>query len=390
MIPFWALSEFSATPFSLLSLEWPLTILSQTCSVEAFPKDAVIDTPIEVGIMLKRNVPGLSLVLFSLFVVVRVAAQGIPQGAASTDTGLGGVNSISGMIVSSTGQRIQRRVSIRLRAMTRGDRISTTDEYGNFVFRGVPPGDFVVVIDREQDFEPFSQNVSVIQPRGMPPQTYYLSIRLELKGRAEAKPGVLKAEFANVPKPALVHYNNAVDQAKKKDYQGAIEQLKLAIKEYPSFMLAFNELGVQYLKLNQLENADEAFQSALKITPDAFAALINRGIANFMMKRYGEAVPILRKALKKNAQSAVGHYFLGQALANLGLFEQAEKELLASLELGKEEMKEAHRILAILYASRGAKTQAADELEAYLKLAPDAPDAEKLRDKMRQLREPNE
>ncbi len=342
--------------------------------------------------MLKRNVggPGLSLVLFSLFVVVRVTAQGIPQGAASTDTGLGGVNTIGGMLVSSTGQRISRRVSVRLRSMTRGDRISTTDENGNFVFRGVPSGDFVVVIDREQDFEPYSQNVSVIQPRGMPPQTYYLSIRLELKGRADVKPGVLNAEFANVPKPALVHYDKAVEQAKKGDYPGAVEELKLAIKEYPSFMLAFNVLGVQYLKLNQPENADEAFQSALKITPDAFVALRNRGIANFMMKRYGEAVPILRKALAKNDQDALGHYFLGQALANLGLFEDAEKELLASLKLGKEEMKEAHRILAIIYASRGAKKQAADELEAYLKLAPDAPDAEKLRDKIRQLRESNE
>jgi len=271
--------------------------------------------------------------------------------------------------------------------MTRGDRVSTTDEYGNFVFRGLPPGAFIVVIDKEQDFEPFSQNVSVIQPRGMPPQNYYLSIRLELKGPAKAKPGVLNAEFANVPKRALDHFNNAAEQAKKKDYQGAIEQLKLAIQEYPSFMLAFNELGVQYLKLNQLENADEAFQGALKITPDAFAALINRGIANVMMKRYGEAVPILRKALKKNDQSAVGHYFLGQALANLGFFEQAEKELLASVELGKEEMREAHRLLAIIYTSRGAKRQAADQLEAYLKLAPDAPDAEKLKDTIRQLKE---
>ena len=338
--------------------------------------------------MLKRNVvgPGLTLVLFSLFVVVRVTAQGIPEGAASTDTGLGGVNTISGRIISSSGQRIERRVSVRLRTMTRGDRISMTDEYGNFVFRGVPPNDYVVVIDKEQDFEPFSQNVSVIQPRGMPPQTYYLSIRLELKGRTEAKPGVLNAEFVNVPKPALVHYDKAVEQAKKGDHAGAIEQLKLAIKEYPSFMLAFNELGVQYLKLNQLENADEAFQSALKITPDAFAALINRGIANFMMKRYGEAVPILRKALAKNNQSAVGHYFLGQALANLGLFEDAETELLASLKLGGDEMKEAHRLLAIIYSARGDKKHAIVELETYLRLVPTTPDAEQLRNVILKLK----
>jgi len=52
-------------------------------------------------------------------------------------------------------------------------------------------------------------------------------------------------------------------------------------------------------------------------------------------------------------------------------------------------MKEAHRLLAIIYTIRGAKKQAADELEAYLKLAPDAPDAEQLRDKIRQLRGSN-
>src|SRR5439155_27334022 len=138
-------------------------------------------------------------VLFLLLEVVRVTAQGIPHGSASTDTGLGGVNTISGMLVSSTGQRVERRVAVRLRSMTRGDRISTTDENGNFVFRGVPPGDFVVVIEKEQDYEPFSQTVSVIQPRGMPPQTYYLSIRLQLKGEAKSKPGILNVEFANVP-----------------------------------------------------------------------------------------------------------------------------------------------------------------------------------------------
>jgi Flp pilus assembly protein TadD len=337
--------------------------------------------------MLKRNVvgTGLSLVLFSLFVVVRVTAQ-IPQGAASTDTGFGGVNTISGMIVSSAGQRIQRRVSVRLRTMTKGDRISMTDEYGNFVFRGLPSGDFVVVIDKEQDFEPFSQTVSVIQPRGMPPQTYHLSVRLVLKGRAEAKPGVLNAEFVDVPKRALAHYNNAVEHSKKNDHPQAIEELKLAIKEYPSFMHAFNELGVQYLKLNQLEHADEAFQSALKITPDAVAALINRGIANFMMKRYGEAVPILRKALAKNDQSAVGHYFLGQALAYQGKFEEAEKELSTAIKLGGEKLKEAHRMLSIIYSARGDKKRAADELETYLRLAPTTPDAAQLRQALLRLK----
>jgi Flp pilus assembly protein TadD len=342
--------------------------------------------------MLVRNVRGLglSVVWLTLFFVVRIAAQGIPQGAAATDTGLGGVNSISGTVLSSTGQRVAGHVSVRLQSMTRGDRVSTTDDYGNFVFRGLPPGDYNVVISKEKDFEPFSQSVSVIQPRGMPPQTYYLNIRLQVKGRTDAKPGVLNAELANVPKGALTHYNAAGELARKNDHAKAIEELKLAIKEYPSFVLAFNELGVQYLKLNQLESADEAFQAALKIAPDAGSPLINRGITNVLMKRYGEAVPMLRKALTKDDQSAVAHYFLGQALANLGLFADAETELMDSLKLGKEEVNEAHRLLAIMYISRGAKKQAADELEAYLRSSPAAPDADKLRQKISELRAPNQ
>ena len=87
--------------------------------------------------------------LFTLLVAVPVTAQipqgGVSPGAASADSGLGGVNTISGMLMSSTGQRIDRRMSIRLRTLTRGDRLTTSDEKGNFVFYNVPSGDFQVV-----------------------------------------------------------------------------------------------------------------------------------------------------------------------------------------------------------------------------------------------------
>lgn len=332
--------------------------------------------------------------VFAVFVSFCLAGPALAQVSSIPDsmsqTGLGGGNAIIGTVFAPSGRPVESRVRIRLSSMTSGDRISTTNETGNFAFRGLPGGSYTISIEKEKEYEPTSQSVDIRQFRGSPPQTYTLNIRLAFKVIEGAKPGVLNAELVNVPQKARTHYDNGLEQARKGDHSKAVEQLKLATKEYPAFALAFNELGVQYLKLNQLENADEAFQGALKISPDAFAVLINRGIANVGMKRYGEAVPILRKALKQNDKSAVGHYFLGQALANLGLFEDAEKELRTSLELGKAEMKEAHRILAIIYTSRGSKKQAADELEAYLKLTPTAPDAEKLKDMIRQLRVSNE
>ena len=325
--------------------------------------------------------------LLSLCFGGSVFAQTSTISDSESQTGLGGVNSIIGTVFAPSGRPLETRVRIRLSTMTRGDRLFTTNEHGNFAFRGLPTGSYTVAIDKEADYKPYSQSVDVRQFRGGPATIVTLNIRLEFSDRVATKPAIVRAEFLSVPKKALGHYDSAMELAKKGNHTEAIAKLKLAVAEYPTFTQALNELGVQYLRLNRLEDADDSFQQALKIDPESFPALMNRCIANVLMKRYGEAVPMLRKALSRDDKSAVGHYFLGQALANLGLFDDAEKELLASLELGKDQMKEAHRILAIIYTSRGARQQAVEHLEAYLKLTPNAPDAEKLKEMIRKLKE---
>lgn len=328
----------------------------------------------------------LSLVLVLCFAGISTAQISTISDSAS-QTGFGGPHSIVGTVFGSSGRPVENRVQIRISSMTAGNRTMVTNETGNFAFRGLPNGSYTITIDKEKDYEPISQSVDVqvvgSDPRG---QTYTLNIRLVPKASTLARPSVVNAEFAKVPAAARANYDEAVELGKKGEHQAAVDKLKLAIQEYPAFTLAYNEMGVQYLRLNLLESADEAFQRALKTDPNSFPAVINRGIANVLMKRHGEAIPILRKAVKMNDKSAVAHYFLGQALANLGLFDDAEVSLVQSLKLGKEEMKEARRILAIIYAERGAKVQAAEELEAYLKSSPDAPDADKLRELIRQYK----
>jgi len=335
--------------------------------------------------MLKRNPggPGLALVLFSLLVVVRVAAQ-IPPGAASTDTGLGGVNSVIGTILSSNGQRVDRRLSVRLRTFTRGDRVTTTDERGNFAFRDVPPGDYVVIIDKEPDFEPVSQTVSVIQPRGIPPQTFYVNIRLNLKGKAETRTGVLNAELANVPPRARASYDKALEQAQAGNNKAATDLLRQAISEYPAFMLAFNELGLQYLKQGELDKAEEALAKALKLAPDSPTPRLTHGILLTVMGKFNLAVTELQAALKQKEQSANGHLYLGQALANLGRFDQAETHLTRAIAIGGDQVTEAHRFLGAIYLQRGDRERGVAEFEMYLSLAPKAKDAEQVRQVIRQ------
>jgi len=321
--------------------------------------------------------------LLVLSLVAIVSGQTVAD--ETTDSSLGGQNIVSGNILGPSGVRLERRIHISLSTATRGDRLGMTNENGTFAFRGLVSGNYSIVIDKEKEFEPFSQPFDIIQLRGSPGQTYTLNIRLKAKGRTDAKPGFINPGFANVPKQALGYYNKGVELSRKGDHRGAIEQLKLATTEYPEFMLAFNEMGVEYFRMNEFAKADEAYLSALKIEPEAFAPLMNRGILLFQMQKYSDAELVLRQSIKLKDQP-VGHYFLGQALANLGKFDEAEKELMNAVTSGGPEMKEAHRILAIIYGSRGDNKRAIIHLETYLKLAPTARDSNQLRETLVKLK----
>src|SRR5687768_1460532 len=101
--------------------------------------------------MRERRVLGWILaVLFVGYCVLPVSAQLVPPGPS--DTGLGGINSITGIVLVPSGGRIQRNIAIRLQTMTQGDRVVMTDENGNFAFRGLPSGEYSLVIDKEKEY----------------------------------------------------------------------------------------------------------------------------------------------------------------------------------------------------------------------------------------------
>jgi tetratricopeptide (TPR) repeat protein len=321
--------------------------------------------------------------VFALCVVTPAMGQVfLPPGA--TDTGLGGGNAIAGTILLSTGRRLERQISVRLQTMTKGDRIASTDDSGSFAFRGLPSGSYAIIIDKEKDFEPYRGTVDIRQFAGAPPQVYNLNIRLQLKPGVDTKPGVLNVELANVPPAAVALYQKALQSAQAGDRKGAIEQLKQAVSEYSNFMLAYNELGFQYMKLNDLNKADEALRSALKISPDAAMPLLNHGIVLALMGKFEPAVTELNHSLKQREQSANGHFYLGQALANLGRLDEAAIHLSRAVELGGDEVKDAHRFLGIIYLQRGEREHGVTELETYLKLSPNARDADQIRQIIRQ------
>jgi tetratricopeptide (TPR) repeat protein len=67
-------------------------------------------------------------------------------------------------------------------------------------------------------------------------------------------------------------------------------------------------------------------------------------------------------------------------------YSEAEKELLRAVSFGSPDLSIAHYYLGGIYWGKRDYKKAADELETYLKLSPNAPDAEKTRATIRELR----
>jgi tetratricopeptide (TPR) repeat protein len=281
-------------------------------------------------------------------------------------------------------------MKIRLYTAQRGEVTTLTDTNGRFLFRRLSPGQYTIVIDGEKDYETVNEQTNIIQAGRSLASTEEIipvQIRLRAKPVDSVRPEVVHAELANVPKPALELYNSALKLAQENKNKAAIEKLNQAIAAHPDFMLAYNELGVQYQKTGDLDKADEALQSALKISPTSFAPLVNHGIVLVRRKKYADAEADLRATIKENDKSAIAHFYLGRALAYLGNFDDAEKELTAAITLGGEQMKEAYRYLGAIYHARGDDAKAIAQLETYLKVAPKADDADAVRQLIRQLKE---
>jgi Flp pilus assembly protein TadD len=319
------------------------------------------------------------------------------QGSGGIDfSGSGGIDSINGRIYFPSGRRTDVHLKISLEGSNVGTRIIFADLNGSFSFRNLEPGRYTITIDGGKEYETTTESVNIDDLRtratgghGPPPRAYYLPIYLRLKSAERRELGVVDARLSSVPAAARDLYEKALVEEKSNPAK-AIEDLKRAVSLYPSFALALNELGIQYLKLARIDDAIASLRAAIKVAPDEFGPRLNYGIALLNQKKFEDAESQLRIALQKNESAPTAHMYLGIVLAVQRKLREAEKELLIAISSKSTEISLAHRFLGGVYLEAHDYKRAADELDIYLKLVPDAPDAEQTRAKIKEYRHENE
>jgi tetratricopeptide (TPR) repeat protein len=288
------------------------------------------------------------------------------------------------------------RAKVKLENPGSGELSVLADLDGAFKFTNLSAGSYSIVIEAGEDYEISRESVyiegnsSIGGGMRMPsaPRTVMVPIYLQLRrlGQSGPRPGVINAGLAGVPKAAADLYVSALEAARADDGVKAVRQLKDAVLLYPDFPLALNELGVQYLKLNQADKAVEVLRQAVRIAPDAIPPRLNYGIALLQQRNFAESEAELRQVLRRNDGAATAHLYLGINLIHLRNYVEAERELQRAISLSANELNLAHYYLGGIYWRSKEYQRAADELEKYLREAPKAPDAERVRATIKELR----
>jgi len=326
------------------------------------------------------------LIVIAIFGIANLAhAQRTPP-ANSPTFDSSGTGSIGGRVVLPSGQPVAGRVKINLSTLNDPGVTLYTDTNGNFAFGNLRPGTYYIEASSESNtYEPTSEQVRL--QRGMR-LSLVISLRekeLVAKGK---KPGavVSVAELdPNVPSAAKKEYDRATGLANSGKGEEAVEAYKKALSIYPTYLVAHNDLGVQYLNLKKTAEAADEFGAAIEINPKAFNPRLNLGIALVEQERFLDAIEQLNQAVSIDSSAPSARLYLGIASAETDELEVAERELSLALSSGGPEYVIARYYLAHVHMKKGNRAQAVSELKAYLEKSPEGVMAARARQLLEKL-----
>lgn len=167
---------------------------------------------------------------------------------------------------------------------------------------------------------------------------------------------------------ASLFFNQAYNEANKKDYKNAIKDYTEAIRSKPDYAIAYGNRGWSYLRLgldekaimdlseairlksdnpdfyfnrgdaysylNQYENAISDYTEGIRLKPDHAAACAALGYAYLRLKQYERAIADFTEAIRLKPDYSQAYYFRGYAYHTLGDDKSASADLKKSKKLG--------------------------------------------------------
>jgi Tfp pilus assembly protein PilF len=261
----------------------------------------------------------------------------------------------------------------------------TTDSDGNFTFSGLPAGNYTLSVKAEgYQTENESLTIERFSAGG---QGYQMVFHLRLPGQPKGDSRSANPLYKGVPKEAISKFEKGREKLSNNDPKGALSDFDAAIAAYPDFAAAHYERGSALLKTNELDKAMEAFVKAISLKPDYVEAKYGYGLTQLEKKNYEVAAAAFNDVLQQRKDLAEAHLNLGISLFYLKNQDAAESELKAAVSTkGGEKLAMAHLYLGQIYMQKKRNAEAVTELEKYLELVPKAPNADRIKSAIADLK----
>lgn len=248
-----------------------------------------------------------------------------------------------------------------------------TDGTGRYHFYNLSDGNYTVrVMPFRYDYLDQSQYIEIktLSIRGTGTGNSHEIRDFHLQPRkgslADTETGVVFAQA--VPKDAEKVYEQAVKDFSKRKPEEAIAGLRNAVKIFPDYFLALQQLGIILTKKGEFSEAAPLLMKAVEVNPKSPTTLFYLGYSLHRLNYNKAAVTALTQAHNLAPASIEVLLSLGTAERMEGKYEDAEKHLLRAKKLTKESIPDIHWELAQLYGLNLKRyKEASDELEQYLK-----------------------
>ncbi|MBV9434478.1 MAG: tetratricopeptide repeat protein, partial [Acidobacteria bacterium] len=182
-------------------------------------------------------------------------------------------------------------------------------------------------------------------------------------------------------------FDKAEKAVEKDDLKGAEKELNKAVQEYPKFAAAWALLGMVHQSNKQLDEATKDFNQAIAADPQYAKPYLGLAVMSAEQKNWKETLHFTDELTRLAPQAYPESYFYsGVAHYNLGNMDDAEKNMRKFLTLDTSH----RRPIAALYlgdilARKQDFAGAAEQARAYLALAPNASNADTVREKLKQM-----
>lgn len=318
-------------------------------------------------------------ILISVFLILICLTGALPAAAQEPQRRgptRGRRQQISGSVRDDTTHESLNNVELDLRSRTGGIAVTVfTNEGGTFLFDGVGDGNYDIDT-RLAGYEASSQEVRV---SGAPVMGLQLELRRSNRAVSANGAGVVSVRELSIPRKAQDAMQKAMELLyEKNDFRGSVAQFQRAIQAYPKYNEAYGQMGVAYMRMGDSAASEQALRKSVEINDSYADGFVFLAMLFSNNRRFVDSEPMARKAVSLDASSFQANLELGRSLYGLDRPEEAEES--AGIAAGlKPDSPQVHLVLANIHVKLKKYPAVVDDLNLYLKLEPNGPEAEQAR-----------